>query len=224
MIIFGKKINIEISNEQYFRRLGYPTDYDPPEHVKELIDWTKLWFEENGNPWNGFYEINVRCEADKLYFNETKINSPKLLKRYQKHQVQKAVLIANTAGDKVDEKVKELWADDISDQSFFLDTYASAYTERMAAKAVDAIRGWANKKGLKDLSRFSPGYPGWELNDQHQLMKVIGQNTPIKVLESSLLTPKKSQLSVIGLYRGAAVKEVEAECMRCSLLNCRCMG
>ncbi len=228
MIIFGKKIKVQINNEQYFRRLGYPGDYDPPEHVEELIDWVKEWFKKNADPWNAFYEIEVVIKRDKLYFNGIEINAPKLLKRYKKHQVKKAILIANTAGNKADKKIAQLWADDISDQSFFLDAYAAAYTEGMVAKAVEVIREWAIKKGLKSLSRFSPGYPGWDLKDQHQLMKVIKNKTkekiPIQVMESSLLTPKKSQLSVIGLYRGDEVKEVEAKCINCSLLDCQCMN
>lgn len=227
MIIFDKKKKIEVSDERLFKRLGYPTDYDPPAYVEELIDWTKSWFEAHGNPWSNFYELEVSMYSNTLYFDHIKIESPKLLKRYKKHHVRKAILIATTAGDKLDKKVNELWKDDISDQSFFLDAFGSAYAEVMISTSARFIQKWANKKGLHALSRFSPGYPGWDLKDQHSIMKIIKEkkhkHLPIQVLESSLLTPKKSQFSVIGLHRGQEGNEVPTACATCSLLDCKCI-
>lgn len=228
MTIFGETINIAVTNERFFRRLGYPADYEPSEYVEELMDSAKEWYKKNGNPWSGFYEVNVEIEIEKLYFSGVAIDSPKLLKRYKKHTVKKAVIIATTAGEQVDEKVRQLWAEDVTDEAFFLDAYSAAYAEAMIATGASIISKWAKKKGLNALSRFSPGYPGWQLEDQHQLMAVISRGNsdriPIQVLESSLLTPKKSQFSVIGLYAGEEVREVEPACVRCSLLDCRCGG
>ncbi len=218
--------SINVTNEAFFKRLGYPTDYDPPEHVEELMDWAKDWFAENGNPWMNVFEVKVDVHKENLIFDKVIIDSPKLWKRYQKHNVKNAVIIVITAGDKVDQKVKELWEDDISDQSFFLESYAAAYVETWVANTSAIIKKWAVKKGLNALSRFSPGYPGWDLTDQHNLMQVIvnqNMNIPIHVMESSLLVPKKSQLSVMGIYQGEEVMEVDSECKGCSLLDCACM-
>lgn len=226
MRILEREININIPDERFFRRLGYPSDYDPPMHVEELMDWSRTWSKENGNPWVGFTELDVRIEKDELFFNNLPIDSPKLLKRYKKHQVQKAILIASTAGDKADTKCKQLWADDITDQSFFLDAYTASFAEALIAHAAQAIKEWASKKGLQTLSRYSPGYPGWALQEQQKLIQLVQNqhnNIPIQINESSILSPQKSQLSVIGLYQGAEEKVIEPACKNCSLLDCACL-
>lgn len=226
MIILEKNINISVSDEQFFRRLGYPTTYDPPFHVEELMDWTKDWFAKQANPWVGFTELDIRITNDELFFNDTSIYSPKLLKRFKKYRVQKGILIASTAGDQTDKKSKALWDEDITDQSFFLDAYATSFAEALIAHSAQAIKDWAAKKGLQTLSRYSPGYPGWPLEEQQKLMQLTKEqhpNTPIGINESSILSPQKSQISIIGLFEGEAITEVEPACKTCSLLDCACL-
>jgi len=226
MIILQKDVNISVADERFFRRLGYPSDYDPPMHVEEIMDWTRAWYSEHGNPWVGFTELTIRLEEEKLFFNNVLIVSPKLFKRYKKHSVQKAILVASTAGNHADVKCKELWAEDITDQSFFLDAYAASFAEALIAHAAQAIKEWASKKGLQTLSRYSPGYPGWALQEQQKLIQLVQNqhnNIPIQINESSILSPQKSQLSVIGLYQGAEEKIIEPACKNCSLLDCACL-
>jgi len=226
MKILEKNINIKVSDERFFRRLGYPSNYDPPMHVEELMDWSKQWFAQNGNPWVGFVELEVRIKNDELFFNDVAIDSPKLLKRYKKHQVKKAILVASTAGNLADIKCKELWADDITDQSFFLDAYTASFAEALIAQAAESIKEWAQKKGLHALSRYSPGYTGWPLKEQQKLMQLTKNQdftNPIQINESSILSPQKSQMSVIGLYEGEETREIEPACKSCSLLDCACL-
>lgn len=226
MRILKQDVNITVPDEHFFRRLGYPSSYDPPEHVEELMVWTKDWFANHANPWVGFTELDVRIADEKLFFNNTPIYSPKLLKRYQKHKVQKAILIASTAGDQADIKCKELWDEDITDQSFFLDAYTASFAEALVSFSAQAIKDWAAKKGLQTLSRYSPGYPGWPLEEQQKLMQLTKNqhiSTPIQINESSILSPQKSQISVLGLYVGEPSKDVEPACQTCSLLDCACL-
>lgn len=226
MILLQKDISIPVPDERFFRRLGYPSAYDPPMHVEELMDDVKKWFSEEGNPWIGFTELDVTIKGEELYFNTTLIDSPKLLKRYQKHGVKKAILVASTAGAKSDTKSKELWAEDITDQSFFLDAYAASFAEELVGQAALSIKEWAFKKGLQSLSRFSPGYPGWPLTEQQKLMQLTNAqhpNCPITINDSSILNPQKSQLSVIGLYVGEEIMDIEPACKACSLLDCACL-
>ncbi len=226
MKILEKEINLTIPDERYFRRLGYPASYDPPMHVEELMDWSEIWFKENANPWVGFIELDVTIQNEQLFFNGLLIDSPKLLKRYKKYSVKKAILIASTAGDLADAKCKELWADDITDQSFFLDAYTASFAEALIAHAAQTIKEWAFKKGFQTLSRYSPGYPGWPLQEQQKLMQLAHNqhhNIPIQINESSILSPQKSQLSVIGLYEGDEERVIEPACQNCSLLDCACL-
>ena len=227
LLHFGTEHALEIDEEHYIRRLGMPKDYDFSEDVEKSMAWAVKWYNENGNPWVQFYELDVRLEDGNLYLNERLVEAPKVYKRFKKYNVQKAMLIASTAGDSVDKKTANLWSSDYPDRSFFLDTYAASVTEAIVAFSVDEIKVWLEQKALNSLARYSPGYPGWGLKGQILLMDIINsietQKIPITVSETALLNPLKSQLSLIGIYEGEKQNEtIEIECLQCTFMDCNC--
>lgn len=221
----NKSYNIEINHEHLMRRLGFPMDYELPDHMQETLDLIKEWYDKNGEPWLGIYEIKIGLENEILTFNGRDIDSEKIYKRFKKHEVKNGCIILATAGEKTDLRIKELW-EDYPDESFFLDAYASSVTESLIHFSVEYIKEWSELKGLYSLARYSPGYIGWDLNQQQLLMQLVTEldaNIPIKVMESSLLYPLKSQISVIGLHEnGDQHNEIKPECATCSFLDCSC--
>jgi hypothetical protein len=124
-------------------------------------------------------------------------------------------------------KTTELWASDYPDRAFFLDTFAASVTEAIVSFAVDYITDWTAQKNMQALSRYSPGYPGWDLNEQFLLMDIIekdfAKEIPITISDTALLSPLKSQLSLIGIYTGEAnEKSVDIVCAQCSFMDCSC--
>ena len=221
----GEQHSFEIERFHYLRRLGFPKDYDVPEHIQESMDWSSQWYFKNGNPWLDVYELIVDLEDDQISLNKKETIAPKVYKRFKKHHVEKAMLIAVTAGDKVDDETKELWSTDFPDRAFFLETYASCVTESLVEFAVDQIKYWADQKQENVLSRYSPGYPGWEMKEQNILMEIIENisEIPINISETSLLQPLKSQLSLVGIYQGELKeKSIKIECMQCTFNSCTC--
>jgi hypothetical protein len=224
----GKQHILEINKSHYMRRLGFPKDYELPEQAQENIDWSAQWYSENGTPWLHIYELPVGLENGKLSLNNTFTEAPKVYKRFEKHQVKKAMLIAATAGEKVDLESTELWSSDTPDKAFFLETYASCVTESLVEFAVDSIKSWAEKKQEHALARYSPGYPGWELSEQQTLMKIIkevSEELPITISETSLLQPLKSQISLVGIHKIKELSqksEIKIECMECIFNDCAC--
>ncbi len=222
----GEQIGLEVDQNHYQRRLGFPKNYDPPGHIMETMEWASQWFHKQGDPWLELYEVKVSMFNEDIYLNDHRIRAPKVLKRFKKYGVEKALLIAATAGDKVDLETRSLWSSGHPDKGFFLETYAASVTEILIEFAVVQIKEWAHLKGVKSLSRYSPGYPGWELNEQRILMDIIYQyqkDIPISLSETSLLSPLKSQLSLVGIHRNEQdEKEIKAACMQCDFNNCSC--
>ena len=221
----GEQHSIEIERSHYLRRLGFPKDYDVPESIQESMDWSSQWYFENGNPWLEVYELAIDLMDGQISLNNKETIAPKVYKRFKKYHVEKAMLMAATAGDKVDDETKDLWSADFPDRAFFLETYASCVTESLVEFAVDQIKYWADQKQENVLSRYSPGYPGWELKEQNILMKIIESisEIPISISETSLLQPFKSQLSLVGIYQGEQKeKSIKIECMQCTFNNCTC--
>ena len=221
----GEQHSFEVERSHYLRRLGFPKNYDVPESIQESMDWSSQWYFENGNPWLEVYELAIDLMDGQISLNKKETIAPKVYKRFKKYHVEKAMLIAATAGDKVDDETKDLWSADFPDRAFFLETYASCVTESLVEFAVDQIKYWADQKQENVLSRYSPGYPGWELKEQNILMKIIEgiSEIPISISETSLLQPLKSQLSLVGIYQGELKeKSIKIECMQCTFNNCTC--
>lgn len=223
----GKQHQLSVDRPHYIRRLGYPKDYEVPEHIQESMDWAVDWYRKNGNPWLQIYELDVVLKDDNLFLNTNKTQAPKVFKRFQKYTVNKALLMASTAGNTVDKKTTELWSSDYPDRAFFLDTFAASVTEAIVSFAVDYIKDWTGQKNMQPLSRYSPGYPGWDLKEQFLLMDIIKNISknpiPITISDTALLAPLKSQLSLIGIYKGETnEKSVDIECSQCSFMDCSC--
>ncbi len=227
LLFQNKTLELAIDRPHYIRRLGYPKNYEVPEHVEESIQWAQQWYLENGNPWLGIYEVDVTYADEQLHLNNKRTEAPKVYKRFSKYGVQNAMLVASTAGGVVDDKTKELWSSDYPDRAFFLDCYAASVTEAVVTYGIEYIKQWAAQKGNKSLSRYSPGYPGWDLKNQFLLMDIISkdfqENIPITISDSALLAPLKSQLSLVGIHTNDKLeKPNNIACMQCSFMDCQC--
>ena len=218
---------LTVDRQHYIRRLGYPKDYEVSEDIEESMQWASQWYQEHGNPWLHIYEVGINLKDEKLYLNGIETQAPKVYKRFKKYKVKKALLIASTAGENVDKKTMELWSLEYPDRAFFLGTYAASAAEVMGSFAVTYIKDWTKQKGMKSLSRYSPGYVGWDLKEQFLLMDIIQKETkekvPITISDTALLAPLKSQLSLVGIYSGEKTeKQIDTECMQCNFIDCSC--
>ena len=226
-IFSGEKFPVQVDRAHYLRRLGYPKNYEVPEIIAQQMNEAAGWYAEHASPWLSVYEVNVSLKNDQLELNGYKTNAPKIFKRFKKYEVTTALLIAATAGPEVDKQIAGLWSSDHPDRSFFLDSYASSVTESLIEAAVKEIKTWAGYKNLKVLSRYSPGYPGWELSEQKVLMQIISEQEsgelPVSLTEANLLNPLKSQLSLVGLYATEESEPLkEVACLTCTFDNCAC--
>jgi hypothetical protein len=73
--------------------------------------------------------------------------------------------------------------------------------------------------GKKITNRYSPGYCGWDVTEQHKLFQLIPENyCGIKLTPSALMDPVKSISGIIGI--GENVKNNPYTCRLCNQNDC----
>ena len=111
-------------------------------------------------------------------------------------------LFAVTAGEKVTEKINELFQANDFALGSMLDSVASAWTDKAADRVENVYFDLLSEQGKitrsKGVLRFSPGYCGWHMSGQKKLFEFLRpEDIGITLLESSLMKPLKSISGVL---------------------------
>lgn len=103
---------------------------------------------------------------------------------------------------------------------FIADAMGSVIAEKTADCMEQALQQTLASSGLKHTNRFSPGYCGWHVSQQHLLFSHFPTPQPcgITLSESSLMTPIKSVSGIIGI--GATVRHLDYTCGLCDYKDC----
>ncbi len=224
-------IDVEIPARELARLLRWPLDQPVTEPTAALIAEVRRWFAEHGQPWRHarLLDIHAIVGSHVALSDGTRLTSPVLAEQLRDAQADQLVVMAATAGQAIDTRTAKLWQQDRPDLAFVLDAYGSAVVEQLLRNTRDALCGWADHRGQVVLRHLSPGYQGWPLADQAQLLRLIDKDPrraddlPIDALTSGSLSPKKSQLAVVGLTRRTdLVEQVDGAiaCTRCTLRDC----
>jgi hypothetical protein len=73
--------------------------------------------------------------------------------------------------------------------------------------------------GEKITNRYSPGYCGWDVAEQHSLFNLLSENfCGVKLTPSALMDPVKSVSGIIGI--GENVKSNPYTCRMCDMEDC----
>lgn len=216
---------------EYQRLLGYPENRPMEGRARELAYAARQWFADHGRPWLWAHEAGAVDFPDgKLRIGGTEFSSASLRRLFFEARAQNAVLVAVSAGGECEAHARQLWDDGKPDEYFFLETFGSAVVEHLVARASGRICGWADENKMAALPHFSPGYSGWNIAEQIPLWKLFqkkfGGGFPgeLEVLESGMLRPKKSMLTVLGLTRDLEKTRRFAgliPCENCPLPDCR---
>jgi cobalamin-dependent methionine synthase I len=93
----------------------------------------------------------------------------------------------------------------------------------IAEAASDIVQNELGKSaaisGNRITNRYSPGYCGWQVVEQHKLFQLIPDNfCGIRLTESALMDPVKSVSGIIGI--GEKVKINPYTCRMCDMPDC----
>jgi hypothetical protein len=221
----------DVQESEYQRLLGYPKNRVLDGRAGELVDMARQWFLTHGRPWIYAREISaLELRNSKVLIGGMEFLSKRLYGIFAEAQAHSTVLVAVSAGKECEERARELWNDGKPDEYFFLKVFGSAVVEHLVTQASGRICGWADENKMAALPHFSPGYSGWDISDQPRLWNLFRQHAngrfpgELEVLESGMLLPEKSLLTVFGLTHDLekARRFIRLiPCESCSLPNCR---
>jgi hypothetical protein len=229
--LFETNPPVNVQEPEYKRLLGYPKNHALDGRPRELASWARQWYAENGRPWFYARQLDtLELVNEKLRIAGTEFSSKQLHDQFAEAQADTAMLVAVSAGKECEERARQLWREGKPDEYFFLEMFGSAVVEHLVTVASGRICGWADQHGMAVLPHYSPGYSGWDISDQTKLWQLIRQNGAahldgrLDVMETGMLRPKKSQLTVFGVTRNLAKARSLAKlipCENCSLPNCQ---
>ncbi|MDB6124131.1 MAG: hypothetical protein JWQ71_3124 [Pedosphaera sp.] len=222
---------LKVQESEYLRLLGYPRDHALDARPRELADWAQRWYAENGRPWVFARAAGrLKTATGKVYLSGAEFVSDRLHEQFVAAEAHDAMLVAVSAGKECEEKARQCWQEGKPDEYFFLEMYGSAVVEHLVTHAAGRICAWAEQNSMAVLPHYSPGYSGWPVSDQPKLWNIIRGNngTPfpaqLDVMESGMLRPKKSLLTVFGLTRHPEKVQPGSRlipCENCSLPGCQ---
>jgi hypothetical protein len=198
------KPDVNALENEYKRLLGFPADYTLEGRARELAEWARQWYTENGRPWIYARGVELKLTAGNVQVDAATFAAERLYTQLNDAQAERAALVAVSAGKECEEQARQLWLEGKPDEYFFLEIFGSAVVEHLVTNTGARLCAWAEENGMAVLPHYSPGYSGWDTADQNRLFETIqaganGLPGELRVLESGMLQPKKSLLAVFGI-------------------------
>ncbi len=212
--------DIYISPENIQTVLGYGPG-ETPDHFNEMI---QNIIEQAGkfvDMCGGYclfqnfdrFENNTQIRVNDVTLDVGKIISTQL------RRASSAALFVCTLGPHM-----EAWAKELMQQGDFINGYlVDAVASEAVDMAMDQIEEHLSQKcadqGLRISNRYSPGYCGWHVSEQHKLFSLLPNSfCNITLTASSLMVPIKSVSGIIGI--GPQIKKVDYTCRFCDKEDC----
>ena len=220
---------LNVLDAEYLRLLGFPPGHEVGERPRELADWARRWYAEHGRPWIFARSAEgLEIVDNNIYLGGTEFFSERLVAQLRAAKAHDAMLVAVSAGAECETYARECWEQGRPDEYFFLEMFGSAVVEYLVTHAAGRVCAWAEQNNMAVLPHYSPGYTGWPVSDQPKLWNAIrtGASLPadLEVMESGMLRPKKSLLTVFGLTQHPEKVLPGSKlipCENCSLPNCQ---
>lgn len=124
-----------------------------------------------------------------------------------------------TAGPAIGEMSRRSMKEGDLLKGYIYDVIGSGVVENAADMMQEELKAEAAARGKTITNRFSPGYCGWDVAEQHKLFGFFKENfCGITLTESALMNPVKSVSGIIGI--GKDVTYAPYQCHMCDDKNC----
>ena len=124
-----------------------------------------------------------------------------------------------TAGEEIGIRSRKAMQEKDLLLGYLYDVVGSEIVEAAADLMQNELEKAAISSGKKITNRYSPGYCGWDVAEQHKLFQLVPYNyCGIRLTPSSLMDPVKSVSGIIGI--GDKVKSNPYTCNLCDLKDC----
>jgi cobalamin-dependent methionine synthase I len=171
-------------------------------------------------------KVQYKVFSDVQFYNESKsvkINKISFaIKNIVYEQLKKSDSVAIflcTAGEEIGIRSRKAMQERDFLRGYIYDVIGSEIVEAAADLIQAELEKSVLESGNKITNRFSPGYCGWDVAEQHKLFQLTPDNfCGIRLTESALMDPVKSISGFIGI--GKNVKNNPYTCRICDLKDC----
>lgn len=166
----------------------------------------------------GFVVFDCFNSAENIIIiNDVKFNIGKIISSHIKNS-EKIVLFTVSLGKETDKLIKDELNEDYF-TGYLTDAIASEFTESVVEHLEKIITKKATEIGFMTTNRFSPGYCGWNVIEQHKFFSLLPENfCEISLKDSGLMVPVKSVSGIIGF--GKNIKRLDYTCTICDFIDC----
>ena len=223
--------DVQVLPEEYVRLLGFPRGWVLEGRARELAEWARAWYAENGRPWIYARQAeSLELAGQSVGIDGVRFSSKSLLRTLEQAAAHSVILVAVGAGPEAEEEARRRWAAEKPDEYFFLEVFASAVVEHLTTVAGARLCEWWEPKEMAVLPHLSPGYPDWDVGEQVHLLELVKRTrneafpSHVEALDSGMLRPRKAMLAVFGLTRHTGRLRSLHElvpCERCSFGPCQ---
>jgi len=218
--------DVKPSRTDVLKTQGIPPGNEPPEKVKRLLQAAMDIFLEFSRPKGIISDISIP-EFGTVYrgerLNEKRTPLGEIFKK-----ADRLALFALTIGEKVSQKIDELFGANEFALGSMLDSMASVGTDNVADGVENYFLNLLEKREEITPStgtlRFSPGYCGWHMSGQKKLFEFLyPEDIGIFLLDSFLMKPLKSisGVMVAGEKDIFIFEDSYPFCSSCKTHSCR---
>ena len=211
---------LDIDTDIIEKFMGYEAGASP-EPIPSIIQEVLLVAHQYCDIKGGYVIVNnvaVDRKNHLLNINDISFSVKNIISR-QLWKIEKIALFLCTAGPGLEEYSKKLMHEGDFIKGYIADIVGSEIVESAMDRIQDDLEQQMKQTGLGITDRYSPGYCGWSVGEQHKLFSFFPENfCGITLNETSLMQPIKSVSGVIGIGKG--VKRKGYVCHHCDMVNC----
>lgn len=187
--------DIKPDRTSIFNNQGAPPIQEPSKKINELFEQAVDIFRQFAEPIGIISEISI-ARFSAVYKGEDR-NAEETPLELIFPKANHLALFAVTLGNKVCDKITEMFNENNFALGWMLDAVASDATERVAGMAEEHFYNVLSMQGQitnpAKILRYSPGYCGWHVSGQKKLFEFLEpEEIGITLRESFLMEPLKS--------------------------------
>lgn len=212
--------NLNLDVVKIERVIGYKQDESQEtvsELIAEVLEEAKLICSVRAE-----YRIFDNIVFDNIERSVRIIDQVFMIRKIIFSQIKKsdsAALFLCTAGEEIGVKSRNSMNSGDLLTGYIYDVVGSEIVEAAAELMQNELEIRMAPSGRNITNRFSPGYCGWDVAEQHKLFSLMPDNfCRIRLTDSALMDPVKSVSGIIGI--GENVKRRPYTCSFCDLQNC----